>query len=72
MDYEKIITSVLPALITAFVSTIAMITSYKASKNAQKQSYNNNVVCVLLKKKKLQTRLLKKQQFFLPSAIRMY
>lgn len=43
MDYEKIITSVLPALITAFVSTIAMITSYKASKNAQKQSYNNNV-----------------------------
>jgi len=43
MDYEKIISSVLPALITAFVSTIAMITSYKAAKNAQKQSYNNNV-----------------------------
>ena len=43
MDYGKFITNVLPTLITAFVSTIAMITSYKASKNAQKQSYDNNV-----------------------------
>lgn len=32
MDYGKFITNVLPTLITAFVSTIAMITSYKASK----------------------------------------
>lgn len=43
MDYGKFITNVLPTLITAFVSTIAMITSYKASKNTQKQSYDNNV-----------------------------
>lgn len=43
MNYEKIIMSVLPALITAFVSVIAMITSYKASKNTQKQSYSNNI-----------------------------
>lgn len=43
MDYEKIISDVLPALITAFVSIIAMITSYKAAKNTQKQSYDNNV-----------------------------
>lgn len=43
MDYGKFITNVLPTLITAFVSTIAMITSYKTSKNARKQSYDNNV-----------------------------
>ena len=43
MNYGKIITNILPALITALVSIIAMITSYKASKNTQKQSYNNNV-----------------------------
>lgn len=43
MDMEKIIASVLPALITGFVSMIALITSYKAAKNASKQSYNNNV-----------------------------
>lgn len=43
MNYEKLILSVLPTLITAFVSIIAMVTSYQASKNAQKQSYNNNV-----------------------------
>lgn len=34
---------ILPTLITAFVSIIAMITSYKAAKNSTKQSYNNNV-----------------------------
>lgn len=43
MDMEKILASVLPALITGFVSMIALITSYKAAKNASKQSYNNNV-----------------------------
>ncbi len=43
MDYEKIITSVLPALITACVSVFAMVTSYKASKNTQNQSYSNNI-----------------------------
>lgn len=43
MGYGEIITNVLPTLITAFVSTIAMITSFIVSKNAQKQSYNNNV-----------------------------
>ena len=41
MDYEKIVSSILPTLITAVVSIIAMITSYKAARNAQKQSYNN-------------------------------
>lgn len=43
MDIEKIIVSILPALITGFVSMIALITSYKAAKNASIQSYNNNV-----------------------------
>lgn len=43
MDTEKILVSMLPALITGFVSMIALITSYKAAKNASKQSYNNNV-----------------------------
>lgn len=43
MDIEKILMSALPALITGFISMIALITSYKASKNASKQSYNNNV-----------------------------
>lgn len=43
MDMEKIIESILPALITGFVSIIALITSYKAAKNASIQSYNNNV-----------------------------
>lgn len=43
MDMEKILMSVLPALITGFVSMIALITSYKAAKNASRQSYNNNV-----------------------------
>lgn len=43
MEYEEFITSIVPTLITAFVSVIAMITSYKTAKNAQKQSYNNNV-----------------------------
>lgn len=53
MDYEKIISNILPALITAFVSIIAMITSYKAAKNAQKQSYRNNVdgMCFTQKEK---------------------
>lgn len=43
MDMEKILMSVLPAIITGVVSLIALITSYKATKNASKQSYNNNV-----------------------------
>ena len=43
MDYEKIVYNFLPTLITAVVSIIAMITSYKAARNTQKQSYNNNV-----------------------------
>ena len=43
MDTEKILENVLPALITGFVSIIALITSYKAAKNSSKQSYNNNV-----------------------------
>lgn len=43
MDMEKVLMSALPALITGFISMIALITSYKASKNASKQSYNNNV-----------------------------
>lgn len=43
MNMEKILVSVLPALITGFVSMLALITSYKAAKNASKQSYNNNV-----------------------------
>lgn len=43
MESKDILTSVLPALITAFVSFIAMITSYMAAKNASKQSYSNNV-----------------------------
>lgn len=43
MDMEKILVSVLPALITGFVSMLALITSYKAAKNTVKQSYNNNV-----------------------------
>ena len=43
MDFEKILSSIVPALITAFVSVVAMIISYKTSKNATKQSYNNNV-----------------------------
>ena len=43
MDMEKILESILPALITGFVSIIALITSYKAAKNASVQSYNNNV-----------------------------
>lgn len=43
MDIERIFVSVLPALITGFVSMLALITSYKAAKNSSKQSYNNNV-----------------------------
>lgn len=43
MDFEKILSGIVPALITAFVSVVAMIISYKTSKNATKQSYNNNV-----------------------------
>ncbi len=43
MDIEKILENILPALITGFVSVIALITSYKAAKNSSKQSYNNNV-----------------------------
>lgn len=43
MDMGKILESILPALITGFVSIIALITSYKAAKNASVQSYNNNV-----------------------------
>lgn len=43
MDMERIIESILPALITGFVSIIALITSYRAAKNASIQSYNNNV-----------------------------
>lgn len=43
MDYEKIILDILPTLITAVVSSIAMIISYKASNDTRKQSYNNNV-----------------------------
>lgn len=43
MDMEKIFVSVLPALITGFVSMLALITSYMAAKNTAKQSYNNNV-----------------------------
>lgn len=43
MDIKEILSDILPALITAFVSIIAMITSYKAARNAATQSYNNNV-----------------------------
>lgn len=43
MDMEEILASILPAFITGFVSMIALITSYKAAKNASRQSYNNNV-----------------------------
>lgn len=43
MDIQEILSDILPALMTAFVSTIAMITSYKATRNAATQSYNNNV-----------------------------
>lgn len=66
MDYEKIISSVLPALITAFVSTIAMITSYKAAKNAQKQSYNNNVDSMrFTQKEKVADRIAEKAAILL-------
>lgn len=43
MKSQELLLTILPALITAFVSTIALITSYKATKNSTKQSYNNNV-----------------------------
>ena len=43
MNMEEILLSVLPALITGFVSMIALITSYKAAKNSSKQSYSNNI-----------------------------
>lgn len=43
MKIQELLFTILPALITAFVSIIALITSYKAAKNSAKQSYNNNV-----------------------------
>lgn len=43
MKNQGLLLNILPTLITAFVSIIAMITSYKAAKNSTKQSYNNNV-----------------------------
>lgn len=43
MKNQELLLNILPTLITAFVSIIAMITSYKAAKNSTKQSYNNNV-----------------------------
>ncbi len=43
MKNQELLLNIFPTLITAFVSIIAMITSYKAAKNSTKQSYNNNV-----------------------------
>jgi len=43
MKSQELLLNILPTLITAFVSIIAMTTSYKAAKNSTKQSYNNNV-----------------------------
>lgn len=43
MPEQEIVADILPSLITAFVSFIAMLTSYKAAKNASKQSFSNNV-----------------------------
>ncbi len=41
--FTDVLISIIPTLITALVSIIALITSYKAAKNSAKQSYNNNV-----------------------------
>ena len=41
--FYDVIISAIPAVITAVISAVALITSYKASKNATKQTYINNV-----------------------------
>lgn len=66
MEYEKIISSVLPTFITAFVSIIAMITSYKTAKNAQKQSFDNNIDNMrFTQKEKVATQIAEKASVLL-------
>lgn len=42
-NFYDVMISAIPAIITAVVSVVALISSYKASKNATKQTYINNV-----------------------------
>ena len=66
MDYKQIITNILPSLITAFVSIIALITSYKATKNSSKQAYYNNIDNMLFtQKEKVADQLAEKASILL-------
>lgn len=66
MDMEKILISILPALITGFVSMLALVTSYKAAKNASKQSYSNNVDSMkFTQKEKIADQLAEKSAILL-------
>lgn len=41
--FTEILISIIPSLITALISIIAIITSYKSAKYSVKQSHNNNI-----------------------------
>lgn len=43
MDNQNLFLNMLPTLITAFVSIIAMVVSYMSTRKSTKQSYNNNI-----------------------------
>lgn len=66
MNMKKILVSVLPALITGFVSMLALITSYKATKNTAKQSFSNNVDSMkFTQKEKVADQLAEKNSLML-------